>query len=162
MNQSTVQPKPTSRWTAVFFALGVLFIGLLPGQLAFLLDPNTSMRIGLGTVPIPAGVFTLVWLIAYPGMGLATWLVWQTRGEQDISVPLAIFAVALLQTLTFWFTTNIYMTAVIDGTGLLLAYTVAWVYSRYRKTAVWWLLPWLIWMPITFAVKLWLVIGGTG
>jgi hypothetical protein len=43
---------------------------------------------------------------------------------------------------------------------VLLAYTVAWVYSRYRKAAVWWLLPWLVWMPITLGIKLWVVLGG--
>lgn len=161
MNKSTTLSSSPSRWTAVLFALGVLFVGMLPGQLAFWLDPNTGARIGLGVVPISAGMFSAVWLIAYPGMGIATWLVWQSRSEQDISIPLAIFAVALLQTLTFWFTTSVYMTAVIDGTGLLLAYTVAWVYSRYRKTAVWWLLPWLLWMPITFSIKIWIVISST-
>jgi tryptophan-rich sensory protein len=75
-------------------------------------------------------------------------------------VPITVFVVALLQTLSFWLTNSLRMTAVIDATGLLLAYTVACVYSRYRKAAVWWLLPWLVWMPITLIIKLWVVFGG--
>lgn len=74
-------------------------------------------------------------------------------------MPLTIFSAALLQTLSFWLSNSIRMTAAIDATGLILAYTVAWVYARYQKTAVWWLLPWLVWMPITFIVKLWALFG---
>jgi translocator protein len=150
----------TSRWMAVLFALGVLAVGAIPGRLTFALDPNATTRIGLHDVPVPAWVFTTVWLVAYPGMGVATWLVWRTRGERDISVPIAIFIAALLQTLSFWLTNSLHMTAVLDAIGVLLAYTVAWVYSRYRRAAVWWLLPWLVWMPITLGIKLWVVLGG--
>jgi tryptophan-rich sensory protein len=74
-------------------------------------------------------------------------------------VPLAIFFVALMQTTSFWLTDSLRMTAMIDATGMVLAYTVAWVYSRYDKVAVWWLLPWLVWMPITLVIKLWALFG---
>ncbi len=152
----------TPRWTAPLFALAMMAIGLLPGWLTFALDPHTPTRIGLGVVPVPAWVFTLVWVVAYPCMGVATWLVWRRRGEVDVAVPLAIFAAALVQTFSFWFTQSVQMTAVLDAIGVLLAYTVAWVYARYAPVAVWWLLPWLLWMPITLAIKLWVVFGGAG
>jgi hypothetical protein len=70
-----------------------------------------------------------------------------------------VFAVALLQTMSFWLTNSLRMTAVMDATGMVLAYAVAWVYSRYAKNAVWWLLPWLLWMPTTLAIKLWALLG---
>ena len=150
----------TSRRTALMFALSVLLIGMVPAALTFVLDPNAVVRISLDAVPIPAWVFTVVWLVIYPGMGIATWFVWNTRRERDISIPLTIFVAALLQTIAFWFTNSLRMTAVMDATGLLLAYTVAWVYSRYWKAAVWWLLPWLLWTPITLLIKLWALSGG--
>lgn len=162
MDRATPAPRlrPSSRWWAIVFALGVLGVGMAAGRLTFALDPHVTTRIGLDAVPVPAWVFTGVWLVAYPSMGIATWLVWRTRGAQDVSVPLAVFSAAVLQTLSFWLTSSLQMTAVIDATGLLLSYTVAWVYSRYWKAAVWWLLPWLVWMPITLGLKLWVIRNG--
>lgn len=162
MNRSAPAPSvpSASRWMAFMFALGVLVVGFIPAVLTFLLDPNAATRISLDAVPIPAWVFTAVWLVIYPSMGIATWLVWQQRHEQDSSVPIAVFAAALLQTVFFWLTNSVRMTAVMDLTGVLFACTTAWVYSRYRKVAVWWLVPWLLWMPITFAVKLWALSQG--
>jgi benzodiazapine receptor len=145
----------TPRWTVLLFALGVLAIAMIPSTLTFALDPNAATRIGVNEVPIEPWMFTVVWNIAYPCMGIATWLVWRRRGEVEVSVPLVIFAVALLQTMSFWLTNSLRMTAVMDATGVVLAYAVAWVYSRYVKSAVWWLLPWLLWMPTTLVIKLW-------
>jgi translocator protein len=76
-----------------------------------------------------------------------------------VSVPLVVFAVALLQSMSFWLTNSLRMTALIDATGVVLAYTVAWIYSRYAKSAVWWLLPWLLWMPTTLVIKLLALMG---
>ena len=152
--------KSNSWWLALLFATSILIIGLIPGALTFALDPNAATRIGLGVTPIPASVFSSVWLIAYPGMGIATWLVWRRRDHADVSIPLAIFGGAFLQTLSFWLTNSLRMTAVVDATGVLLAYTVAWVYWRYRPATLWWLLPWLTWMPITLGIKLWALWNG--
>lgn len=33
---------------------------------------------------------------------------------------------------------------------------VAWLFSRYARSAAWWMLPYLLWMPITAALKIWL------
>lgn len=144
-------------WTMWAFAFGCLVLGSLPPALLFSLSPMTAARIGLGPVPIPAWLFTGVWFVIYPAMGVATWLVWRRRGEVDVSIPLVIFAVAFLQSLSFWLTNSIYMTAVIDALGVLLAYTVAYVYLRYDRRAVWLLLPWLVWMPVTLGIKLWML-----
>jgi tryptophan-rich sensory protein len=128
--------------------------------LAFALDPGTVGRIGLDAIPIPAWLFTAVWIIIYPGMGIATWQIWRLRARIDVSVPLVIFGAGMLQNLSFWLTNSIRMTALIDATGVLFAYTVAYVYTRYAKMAAWWLLPWLVWMPITLSIKLWALAHG--
>jgi len=154
--------QTSSRWNAVVFAVVMLIIGMLPGSIAFMLDPSTPTRIGLGEIPIPAPVFVMVWLIAYPCMGVATWLIWRRRDTINVSVPIAIFIVGFLNTFIFWFTNSVYMTAVIDFVVLSLAYTVAFVYFQYDKRTLLWLLPWLIWMPITFGVKVLTVLGSVG
>lgn len=147
-------PTSTPHWTVFVFALGPLILGSIPPALLFTLDPAISTRIGLGEVPIPAWVFMGVWFVAYPAMGVATWLVWRRRGVVDVSVPIAVFTAAFLQTLSFWLTNSIRMTAVLDALGFLSAYTVAYVYARYDQRAVWFLTPWLAWMPITLGFKL--------
>jgi len=153
-------PKANDRLASpgpLLFAFAVLIAGMLPTMLMFALDPNVTTRISLDAVPIPGWVFTAVWLIAYPCMGIATWLVWRQRHRANVSVALAIFLLGFIQTLCFWFTTSVQMTAVLDAMVMLVAYTVAFVYFQFDRRTVFWLLPWLIWMPITFAVKLWVV-----
>jgi translocator protein len=157
---STQQVRP-ARWRmALVFALTILIIGMAPAGLTFGLDVNAATRLRMDTVFIPTWLFTVVWLVIYPSIGIATWLIWGTRDRHDVSVPMAIGGAALLQTLSFWLSNSIQMIAVIDATGLLLAYTVAWVYARYHRAAVWWLLPWLVWMPVTLVVKLLVLWGG--
>jgi tryptophan-rich sensory protein len=153
-------PLATPPWTALVFALAALFIGMLPAGLTFALDPGSAGRIGLDAIPIPVWLVTAIWMIIYPGMGIAAWQIWRLRARVDVSVPLAIFSAGMLQSLSFWLTNSIRMTALIDATGVLLACTVAYVATRYAKTAVWWLLPWLVWMPITLGIKLWALAHG--
>jgi translocator protein len=151
MNTYLLKPL---KWPPFIFALGILIIGFLPATLMFTLNPNTASRIGLDAVPIPAWLFVVVWLVIYPSMGVATGFVWQQRHNVDVTMPLMIFSAILLQNLSFWFTNSLRMTAVMDATGMMWAFTLAWVYSRYSKAAAWWLLPLMIWMPITFIIKL--------
>lgn len=153
MNASHLNSTP--RWTVFAFALGVLVLGLLPGGLMFALNPNAASNIGSDAVPLPPWIFVVVWFIIYPSMGVATWLIWQRRREVNVSVPLVVFAAVFLQNLSFWLTNSLRMTAVMDATGMMWAFTLAWVYSRYSKPSVWWLLPLMIWMPITLAIKIW-------
>jgi translocator protein len=160
MNNAIEIIKPSAWWTAILFAAGVLLIGNIPSTLTFALDPNAVQRIGLESIPVPAWVFTGVWLIAYPCMGIATWLVWRKRYEANVSIPLVIFAAGLLQAQAFWLTNGLHMTAVIDALVLLIAYTVAYVYYQFDRRTLWWLLPWLLWMPTTFAIKLWTLSSG--
>lgn len=153
---SNLTPKLTfaSLGTPLFFAFGLLAIGMIPGSLTFALDPNAVSRIGMNEIPIPAWVFIAVWFIAYPCMGVATWLIWRKRHQMKVAVPIAVFAIGYIYTFSFWLTNGIHMTAVLDGIVLIAAYVVAYVYFQYDKMTLWLLLPWLIWMPITFVVKL--------
>lgn len=153
-------PLATPPWTALVFALATLLLGMLPAGLTFALDRGAAGRLGLDAVPIPAWLFTTIWMIIYPGMGVASWQIWRQRARVDVSVPLTIFSAGMLQSFSFWLTNSLRMTALIDATGVLLACTVAYVYSRFVKGAIWWLLPWLVWMPITLSVKLWALVHG--
>ncbi len=145
---------------ALLFAFVSLVIGgVLAPLLTFTLDTNAMTRIGLEAIFVPGWVFIAIWLVAYPGMGMATWLVWNKRHETNVSIPIAIFLLGYLQTLSFWFTTSIRMTAVLDGIVLFAAYTVAFVYMQVDRRTLFWLAPWVLWMPITFTIKLWMVFG---
>jgi len=47
----------------------------------------------------------------------------------------------------------------VDAAGLVLAYAQAGAYSRHSRAAALGLLPWLVWMLITTALKAWLLVG---
>ena len=153
---TTPSERPTSspQWTAVLFALTPLIVGFIPPGLVFGLNPNAASSLGLNAVSIPAWVFIGVWVLAYPGMGLAAWLVWRRRAEVDACVPIAALVAAFVVTLSFWLTDSLRMTATLDAINLVLAWTTVLVFSRYSRPAALSLLPWAIWMPITLAFKL--------
>jgi len=104
-------------------------------------------------------VYTPWWLpLSFAGsvLGVSTFLVWRKRREADVRLPLALSAVAFLQNLSFWLSRSLGTTVAIDAIGLVLAYFTAWVYSRTSRAAATWLLPWLVWMPITTVLKFWM------
>ena len=143
---------PKSRWALMVFMLAPLVVGFIPPGIVFGLMPDSSARLGLAEVHLPAWVFIAVWLVVYPGMGLAAFTVW--RSNQPLaSVPLAMLGCAFFVTLSFWLTNGLLMTATIDAINLLLAWTSLWVFSRYSKRAALALLPWALWMPVTLALK---------
>lgn len=141
-------------WTGLLFAAIPLIIGFIPPSLVFGLNPNAASDIGLTALTIPAWVFIGVWVIAYPSMGMAAWLLWKLRSQLDACVPIGILIAGFIISLSFWLTNSLRMTATLDAITLILAWTTLWVFSRYSRRAALWLLPWAIWMPITFGVKL--------
>jgi tryptophan-rich sensory protein len=144
---------PPPRWAQALFMLVPLIVGFIPPGIVFGLMPESTSRLGMTEVHLPAWVFITVWLVVYPGMGLAAFTVW--RGERPhASVPLAVLACAFLITLSFWLTNGLHMTATLDAINLLLAWTCIWVFSRYSTRAAFALLPWGLWMPVTLALKL--------
>lgn len=146
--------QPQSRWALLMvFMLTPLIIGFVPPGIVFGLFAESSARLGMAELHLPGWVFIAVWLVVYPGMGLAAFTVWKSE-EPHASVPLAMLACAFVITLSFWLTNGLQMTATIDGINLLLAWTSIWVFSRYSRRAALALLPWGLWMPVTLALKL--------
>jgi tryptophan-rich sensory protein len=146
---------------AIVFAFSILAIGLGTAFIALALRPALQPAAGVSAEPvsslIPPWIFWAVWLIIYPAQGIALWYIWRLRTATNIGGALAWFAVAFVENLCFWLTSSLLITAVIDTIGLVLAYMVAWVFRRYSTVAALWLLPWLLWMPITTIFKWWVV-----
>jgi tryptophan-rich sensory protein len=145
----------------VLFAVAAWLLGVAPGAAVFTLNHRAADDIGLTAVPVPAWVFIAVWMVIYPCMGIAAWQLWTQRSERaaDAFVPLAVLVAGFLQVHLFWFTDSLRSTAIADATGMLLAATTLWVFSRYSRTAARWLLPWAIWMPVTLAIKIAVITG---
>ncbi len=161
---TTADATPT-RALPRFWPSGVLFvvvpwlISQIPGTAVFALNPNAAADIGLTRVPVPPWVFIVAWMIIHPSMGVAGWRLWRAAHNIDVGVPLALLAVGVLQTNFFWFTDSLRATAVTDATGMMLAVTTLWAFSRYSRTAARWLWPWAIWMPLTLALKIAVIAG---
>lgn len=140
-------------WTIAFFAAGLLGSGMGVAALAMLLRSSMAALATSGDGVVPSWVFWAVWLVIYPAQGVATALVWQGRAMARARWALLLFAVAFIQNLTFWLSNSLLTTALIDTLGLGLAYAAAWAYGRCSRAAAWWLLPWLVWMPLTTIYK---------
>ncbi|MDP4511385.1 MarR family transcriptional regulator [Nonomuraea sp. G32] len=95
---------------------------------------EAATDLGMTEVLVPTWVFIAVWLVIKAGMG-------PRHGN------------------LFWLADGLRSIAVIDATGLLLAATTMVVFSRYSPSAARCLLPWLIWMPITLAIKIAAITG---
>ncbi len=157
-------PTPMPRSRMALFAAVPLLLGFLPATLTFALNPRAADDIGLTAVPVPAWVFIAVWLVIYPGMGLAAWHLRrsQTRTSDNLveaCIPLAVLIAGFLQTTAFWFSDSLRGIAGMDATGVVLSATTVWIFSRYSPTAARWLLPWAVWMPVTLAIKLGVLAG---
>jgi tryptophan-rich sensory protein len=86
-------------------------------------------------------------------MGLAAWQLRRSSTE-EACVPLALLAVSYVHSNLFWLSEGLRSVAATDATGLLLAAVTTWVFARQSRAAARWLLPWLVWMPITLAIKI--------
>lgn len=69
-------------------------------------------------------------------------------------IPVGILISGFLTTHFFWFTESFRTTAILDALGIIISFTAYWVCAQYSRKASYWLLPWAIWMPITFALKI--------
>jgi tryptophan-rich sensory protein len=146
MMQATMRIQPAA-YVAVPLALSAI-----PGSVAFAVNPDTAVDIGLTRVPLPPWVFIVVWAVIHAGMGLAAWRLRQST--EDYAVPLALLVVGFLQTNLFWLADGLRSVAAADATGLLLAVVTTWAVARESRAAAWWLVPWVVWMPVTLAVKI--------
>ncbi len=164
---STVTSTPAqieAPWLPYAFALGTLAVGMVSAVLSFMTAGAHSASNPAGVLPSlwpPAWVFWLVWIVIYPCAGVATWRVWRQRRQFDVRGALVLYGVDILGALFFLPLSNLTANSpavltLLDANGLLGTSALAWLYSRYEKAAVWWLLPFLVWMPLTLTLKAWL------
>jgi tryptophan-rich sensory protein len=147
-----VATRPGGRSSAVLWAGIPLVLANIPGSLAFAVNPNTAEDIGMTRVAVPPWVFIVVWAVIHAGMGLAAWQL-RRSAAADACVPLALIAVGFLHSNLFWLAEGLRSVAATDATGLLLAAVTTWAVARQSRPAARWLLPWLVWMPITLVIK---------
>ena len=145
-----------------FFSIGTLFIGMLTAYISFTLFPLDRTY----TMPVvypPKWAFWVVWLILYPSMGLAAGHIWLKRNEFDVRGAMTFYGAILLTNFMFLPIANVSngnpaIMTFMDINGVLTAVLLGWLFSRYSKPAFYWLIPLLVWMPMTafFKILLWL------
>jgi tryptophan-rich sensory protein len=142
---------------AALFAVGTLAIGMTPMPLAVALAPPEGLPAMAPGLRLPSKVFGVAWAIIYPSLGIATWLVWTRRARPGAPEALAICGLSYLFFLAFLPITaaahDQRVTAMMDGFGLVAAYLAAWAYRRVDPRTIIGMLPLLLWMPVTTALK---------
>uniref|UniRef100_A0A2A4Z3B7 TspO protein n=1 Tax=OCS116 cluster bacterium TaxID=2030921 RepID=A0A2A4Z3B7_9PROT len=138
---------------APFIAIPVI-VGQIPSGLAMALNPNIITDIGLDILPVPAWFFISLWVVIYAGMGITAWKILSLDNKSIKCIPVGILISGFLTTHFFWFTESFRTTAILDALGIIISFTAYWVCAQYSRKASYWLLPWAIWMPITFALKI--------
>ncbi len=160
-------------WTALLFAGGYLLFGMLDAWLSFVVDANppTTIAPGAKLPPIwpPSWVFWAVWIVIYPGKGLAIWSVWRLRKRFDLRWFYGFALLLFLMDMAFLpisalTNNNPAVLSLMDSGGIIFLPLSAWIYGRYTKTALLWLIPIFLWGPFTLFIKvwLWLLNGHTG
>lgn len=109
----------------------------------------------------PLWLFWTVWLVIYPASGVAAWQVWLRRHDADVRGALVAFVLMNLASALFLPISSLVggipaVLTLMDLNGVIAVYVIAWLFSRYARSAAWWMLPYLVWMPITTALKVWL------
>lgn len=159
-NGSDTGIKPV--YVLAFFSMGTLVVGMLTAYLSFSLFPFDNTY-NLPSIYPPQWVFWVVWLILYPTMGLAAGHVWLKRNELDIRGAMIFYLSILLTNFMFLPIANVSkgnpaIMTFMDINGILTAVLLGWIFLRYSKQAFYYLLPLMIWMPITalFKILLWM------
>ena len=146
---------------AVAFALGTLFIGFLAAWVGFTFVPAVPPYRHLPFLYPPLWIFWAVWFVIYPAWGVATWLVWRKRNGADTRGVMVTYLLTLIGNTLFLPIGNLSggnpaVLSLMDANGVISSWITLWLYTRYSKTAGWFLLPLIVWMPITFLLKIWL------
>lgn len=144
---------PNYKQLALFVTMPVI-LGQIPAGIAFTLNPNITTDIGVDILPIPAWFFISLWIVIYAGMGITAWKILTLKSDSIKCIPIGILVSGFLTTHFFWFTESFRTTANFDALGIIISFTAYWVCSQYSRKATLWLLPWVIWMPTTFALKI--------
>ncbi|UBF28831.1 tryptophan-rich sensory protein [Kovacikia minuta CCNUW1] len=146
---------------AIAFALGTLLLGFLAAWVGFTFVPPVPPYRQLPFLYPPLWFFWAVWLVIYPSWGVATWLVSRKHAVADVRGVLALYVITLMGNTLFLPIGNLSggnpaVLSLMDANGVFSSWVMFWLYTRYSKRAGWFLLPLLIWMPLTFLLKLWL------
>lgn len=146
---------------ATAFALGTLLIGFLAAWVGFTFIPPVPPYRQLPFLYPPPWFFWSVWLVIYPCWGVATWLIWRKRSVADVRGALALYVITLIGNTLFLPIGNLSggnpaILSLMDANGVFSSWVTFWLYTRYSKRAGLFLLPLLIWMPLTFLLKIWL------
>jgi benzodiazapine receptor len=158
--------KPTIRFSwrmALLLAVGILLLGMSDALLSMLFTHGNPAKNFLYRYPPiwPADwVFWVVWIVIYPCLGVATAFIWQHRHAVPIRRALICFVVLLAVTLLFLPLSAVVQgnpigLTLMDASAFLLSYALAWVYGRVTRMALWWLVPLLLWTPVTLLLKIW-------
>jgi translocator protein len=145
------------------FGLASLVVGLSAVPLGLALGPpgvDAGVASGPG-VPVPGWVFGAVWTVLYPTLGVAGWRLWRRRVQAGALEALAALGVAFVTLWAFMPVASaahdLRVTAMMDALSLVAVWTSAWAVRRVDQVAGWWLLPLQAWMPLTTALKLWVL-----
>ena len=155
---------PSHRTSLAAFVVVITGVGAGSAALTFAgQGGNPATGAGLTYPPVwpPDSLFWAVWLVIYPCSAVAAWLVWQRRHDADVRGALTAFALmnvagALFLPVAGLAAANPAVLTLMDLNGLVAVYALAWLFSRYSTRAAWWMLPYLVWMPVTAALKAWL------
>lgn len=154
-------PIYSHRWltSPLPFALGILILGMMSAWLGFLLTRPQANDPTLPTLlDLPPFFFWMVWIVIYPALGVAVWHIWRLRGDTRARHALLVFGVYLLTNLAFVPLTalipGIWTAFLLDVIGLVGGVLVAWMFWNSARKSLAWMLPLLIWLPITTINKL--------
>lgn len=151
-------------WRMAFlFAVGVLLLGMSDALITMTVAHGNPAKNPTYLYPPiwPADwVFWVVWIVIYPCLGVATALIWQQHHTIPIRRAMVCFAVVLTVTLLFLPLSDVVQgnpigLTLMDTSAFLLSYTLAWAYGRVTQMALWWLVPLLLWTPVTLLLKIW-------
>jgi len=77
------------------FAAGALAIGMTPMPLTAALAPPEGLSAIAPGLHLPSWVFATAWMIIYPSLGVATWMVWVRREQPGAKESLALFGLTV-------------------------------------------------------------------
>ena len=144
-------------------AAAITAVGVVGAGVSFGLAGGNPTADGTHTLPAlwpPDFVFWAVWLVIYPASGVALSLVWRRRRDADVRGAVAAFGLMNVANLLFLPVSGLVgglpsVLTIMDLNGVVSVYVLAWLFSRYEPRAALWMLPYLIWMPLTSALKAW-------
>jgi len=102
-------------------------------------------------------VFPAVWIINYAVMGIAVALIWPHRHERIAHIALTLFMMQLVLGYAWlplvYGLHSIFLGLLLDISGLLLVLGTTWIFRSISSQAVWWMLPYILWLLYTTILK---------